>query len=272
MEFLFIIILYILFFFWPLSIPGLLIFLCIRFSKRKVKKNTQLYKKEKEKVKFYNAIIISLCSVVCLIIFWFGLCNLLMCGIQEGMPIMWPVNWNAERWGHLFFQSIFILLVGLLFSIPIIIYFYLPFRKHIKNKNKSQWVMNQITQYIHQLQILCDSADSYIEKTMQVLNITNLLDSMSESEKIQQQYLSISNVKFKDTYNQEFSLILDIDYIISHNNHLSNKSRKITLRNKIREPLENAEAMLKALQDNERVDLWEKNKGNLDSIIKELIK
>ena len=95
---------------------------------------------------------------------------------------------------------------------------------------------------------------------------------MSESEIIQQQYLSISNVKFKDTYNQEFSLILDIDYIISHNNHLSNKSRKITLRNKIREPLENAEARLKALQDNERVDLWEKNKGNLDSIIKELIK
>ena len=132
--------------------------------------------------------------------------------------------------------------------------------------------MNQITQYIHQLQILCDSADSYIEKTMQVLNITNLLDSMSESEIIQQQYLSISNVKFKDTYNQEFSLILDIDYIISHNNHLSNKSRKITLRNKIREPLENAEARLKALQDNDRVDLWEKNKGHLDSIIKELIK
>jgi len=54
MEFLFIIILYILFFFWPLSIPGLLIFLCIRFSKRKVKENTQLYKKEKEKVKFYR--------------------------------------------------------------------------------------------------------------------------------------------------------------------------------------------------------------------------
>ena len=53
---------------------------------------------------------------------------------------------------------------------------------------------------------------------------------------------------------------------------MSNKSRKITLRNKIREPLENAEARLKALQDNERVDLWEKNKGNLDSIIKELIK
>ena len=137
MEFLFIIILFILFFFWPLSIPGLLIFLCIRFSKRNVKKNTQLYKNEQEKVKFYNAIIISLCSVVCLIIFWFGLCNLLMCGIQEGMPIMWPVKWNAKRWGNLFFQSSFILLVGLLFSTPIIIHFYLPFRKHIKNKNKS---------------------------------------------------------------------------------------------------------------------------------------